>query len=101
MLDNMDRPLVSRQGFIDEHRLRSDRFQSDLLQAFQIDWFEVATWPTKSEKETPEFLAPDIEIVASPAGSSVRKPRTWTRSARRNFHSESGLYKLLISIGHA
>ena len=67
MLEVTDRPPVS---------------QPDILHAFQNDWFEVALWSTKPEKETPEFLAPDLEIVSSLAGSSVRK-----------LHSESGLYK--------
>ena len=72
-----------------------ERFEFDLLRAFQMEWFEIAIWPRKTSEEVPEYLAPDQVIDSFPTSSPYRKPNR-NRSARRNqrgrLHSDSGLY---------
>lgn len=95
--------ILDTSKFPVPHRSSIDveRFEFDLLRAFQMEWFEIAIWPRKTSEEVPEFLAPDQVTDSFPATSPSRK-RNRTRSARRSqrgrLHSDSGLYsKNLLS----
>lgn len=89
--------ILDTSNFRAPHRSSIDveRFECDLLRAFQMEWFEIAIWPRKTSEEVPEFLAPDQVIDSFPTSSPYRK-RNRTRSARRSqrgrLHSDSGLY---------
>lgn len=69
-----------------------ERFEFDLLQAFQSEWFEVALWPRRIEDEFPEFLVPD-HMIQSFTTRSLNWKRSESKSAWRNsasLHSENG-----------
>jgi len=86
--------ILDTSKFRAPHRSSIDveRFEVDLLRAFQMEWFEIAIWPRKTSEEVPEFLAPDQVIDSFPTSSPYRK-RNRTRSARRSqrgrLHSDS------------
>ncbi|XP_068748692.1 GATOR1 complex protein DEPDC5-like [Montipora capricornis] len=86
--------LVEAFKFPVPHRSSIDveRFEFDLLQAFQSEWFEVALWPRRIEEDFPEFLAPDHMIQSFPT-RSLNWKRSASKSAWRNsasLHSENG-----------
>ena len=76
-----------------------ERFEFDLLQAFQSEWFEVALWPRRIEDEFPEFLVPD-HMIQSFTTRSLNWKRSESKSAWRNsasLHSENGMYSLSVT----
>ena len=91
--------VVDTSKFPVSHRssINEERFEFDLLRAFQSEWFEVAIWAHKIGEDLPEFLAPDQIIESFPTSSPNRK-RNRTKSAKRrsgHLHSDTGLYSQL------
>lgn len=94
---NLFSDILDTSKFPAPHRSSIDveRFEFNLLRAFQVEWFEIAIWPRKTIEQVPEFLALDQVMDSFPTSSQSRKrnrPRSARRSQRGRLHSDNGLY---------
>lgn len=91
--------VVDISKFSVSHRssINEERFELDLLRAFQTGWFEVAIWAHKIGEDFPEFLVPDEIIELFPTSSPNRKRSRIKSTKRRSgrLHSDTGLYSQL------
>ena len=71
-----------------------ERYEQELLMAFQSGWFEVTICSPRTTEDYPSFLAPDQVIESFPVGYPTWR-RNRSRSFRRNtahLHTDNGLY---------